>query len=160
MCQEIPLCRISRTVTRSTFWVEISWPSPVLERLIRNPDFQVSLILLCPASLYGADEPSRLEFCLYCVVRDIGPRHCHLLMEMNPARRIHKSHLTQSSCCHILSSAPRERAAASLSKIAVTCITQCVCHALICNGGFVSNVHLLRNTRFSFRDQSNQRHKY
>ena len=79
-------------MTRGNFWVEISWPSPVLERLIRNPDFQGSLILLCPASLYGAGEPSGLELCLYCVVRDIGPRHCHLLMEMNPARRIHKSH--------------------------------------------------------------------
>ena len=61
----------------------------MLERLI----LQGSLILLCPASLYGAGEPSALELCLYCVVRDIGPRHCHLLMEMNLARRIHKSHL-------------------------------------------------------------------
>ena len=110
MARKFLFCRTSRTVTGGTFWVEISWPSPVLERLIRNPDFQGSLILLCPVSLYGAGEPSRLELCLYCVVRDIGPRHCHLTMEMNPARRIHKSHLTQSSCCHILSSAPRERA--------------------------------------------------
>ena len=100
--------------SRQYFWVEISRPSPVLERLIRNPDFQGSLILLCPASLYGAGEPSGLELCLYCVVRDIRPRHCHLLMEMNPARRIHKSHLTQSSCCHILSSATRERAGISV----------------------------------------------
>ena len=59
----------------------------MLERLIRNPDFQGSLILLCPASLYGAAEHSGLELCLYCVVRDIGPRHCHLLMEMNPSRQ-------------------------------------------------------------------------
>lgn len=56
---DVPFRRTSLTVTCGTFWAEISWPSPVLQRLTPNPDFQGSLIWLCPASLYGAGEPSR-----------------------------------------------------------------------------------------------------
>ena len=59
--RKFPFCRTSRTVTHGTFWLEISWPSPVLQRLTFYPDFQRSLIWLSPASLCGVGEPSRLE---------------------------------------------------------------------------------------------------
>ena len=142
--------------TRGTFWVEISWPGPVLRRLTCDPDFQGSLIWLCPASLYGVGEPPRLELCLYRVVRHIGPRHCHLLME-NEACSIN-SHISFNTVFRLSHSG--QCSSWSCWHFCLKELSRESLNAVICNGRFVSNVHLWRKIRFSLRDQQNERHKY